>query len=250
MKLGSPEERVCQARWLGMVDYDTAWQMQAELAGQIARGEILPTFLLLEHPPTITIGRRGGREHILWSEDELARQGVAVREVDRGGDVTYHGPGQLVGYPLLPLAFPGWAGERLPQADFTGYLRKLEQGLIHLLARLGIAAGQREGLTGVWVAAEVWGKCVRCDPRLRPAPAKIASIGVKVDHNGISRHGFALNISPLMQHWESIIPCGLEGVQMACVADFVEPPDMKEIARLAAEELGEVLGYQMNWTEN
>jgi lipoyl(octanoyl) transferase len=149
----------------------------------------------LEHPPVITIGRRGSRNHILWSDGQLDRQGIAVREVDRGGDVTYYGPGQLVGYPVLPLAAPGWAVDRLPRADFTGYLRKLEQAIIQLLARLGIAAGQRQGLTSVWVPANVWGKGIRCDPKLNPAPAKIASIGVKVDGKGISRHGFALNIS-------------------------------------------------------
>ena len=109
--------------WLGQVDYDTAWAMQAQMAEEIATRQRPPTVLLLEHPPVITIGRRGGRNHILWSDDQLERQGIVVREVDRGGDVTYHGPGQLVGYPLLPLAAPGWAGERLPQADFTGYLR-------------------------------------------------------------------------------------------------------------------------------
>jgi len=198
----------------------------------------------------VTIGRSGNCAHILWSADELVQQGVTVREVDRGGDVTYHGPGQLVGYPLLPLAKPGWAGERLPQADFTGYLRKLERTIIHLLARLGIASGQREGLTGVWVPADIWGKCIRCDPRLKPAPAKIASIGVKIDGKGISRHGFALNINPQMKYWESIIPCGLDGVQMACVADFVDPPHMMEVTRLAAEELGDVFGYSMEWMES
>jgi lipoyl(octanoyl) transferase len=220
------------------------------MAEEIATRQRPPTVLLLEHPPVITIGRRGGRNHILWSDDQLERQGIAVREVDRGGDVTYHGPGQLVGYPLLPLAAPGWAGERLPQADFTGYLRKLEQAIIQLLVRLGVAAGQRPGLTGVWVPADVWGKCIRCDPKLKPAPAKIASIGVKVDGKGISKHGFALNINPQMDYWESIIPCGLNGVQMACVADFVNPSEMAEIARLAADELGDVLGYSMEWMES
>jgi len=243
-------KQVCQVHWLGLVDYDSAWQMQARMAEEIASRQRLPTLLLLEHPPVITIGRRGGRQHILWGDNELQRQGVMVREVDRGGDVTFHGPGQLVGYPLLPLAKPGWAGERLPQADFTGYLRKLERAIIHLLARLGIVAGQREGLTGVWVPADIWAKCIRCDPKLKPAPAKIASIGVKIDGKGISRHGFAVNIHPQMEYWESIIPCGLEGVQMARVTDFVNPPDMAEVARLAAEELGDVLGYSLEWMES
>ena len=243
-------ERICQVRWLGLLDYDAAWQMQARMAEEIASGQRLPTLLLLEHPPVITVGRRGGREHILWDDNELQRQGVMVREVDRGGDVTFHGPGQLVGYPLLPLASAGWAGERLPQADFTGYLRKLEQAIIRLLARLGIASGQRDGLTGVWVPANVWSKCLRCDPKLKIAPAKITSIGVKVDARGISRHGFALNVNPKMDYWESIIPCGLAGVQMACVADIVEPPKLVDVAIMAAQELGLVLDYAMEWVES
>jgi len=138
----------------------------------------------------------------------------------------------------------------LPQADFTGYLRKLEQAIIHLLARLGVASGQRDGLTGVWVPANVWAKCLRCDPMLKIEPAKIASIGVKVDAHGISRHGFALNVNPKMDYWEAIIPCGLVGVQMACVADMVEPPQMVEIAKMAALELGRVLDYTMEWVES
>jgi lipoate-protein ligase B len=238
-------ENKCQTFWLGMVDYDAAWQMQIKLAEEISAGHRPPTLLLLEHPPVITIGRQGTRQHICWSMEKLQSEGVEVREVDRGGDVTFHGPGQLVGYPLLPLSKPGWTGGRLPVADFTGYLRKLEQALIHLLARLEIVAMQREGLTGVWVPAETWARCLRCDPNLKPVPAKIASIGVKVDARGISRHGFALNVNPNMSFWESVVPCGLEGVQMACVADFITPPKMIEIARIANEEIGKSLDYFM-----
>jgi lipoate-protein ligase B len=242
-------ENMCQAFWLGMVDYDAAWQMQIKIAEEISAGHRPPTLLLLEHPPVITIGRQGIRQHIRWSAEKLQSEGVDVREVDRGGDVTFHGPGQLVGYPLIPLSKPGWTGERLPQADFTGYLRQLEQALIHLLARSGIAAGQRVGLTGVWVPAETWARCLRCDPNLKLAPAKIASIGVKVDARGISRHGFALNVNPNMSYWDSIIPCGLEGVQMACIADFVTPPEMIEIVKIATEELGNALDYCMDFVE-
>jgi len=249
MSLSGGTKRVFQAHWLGRVDYDAARELQACLAVEIAAGRRPPTVLLLEHPPVITIGRRGGWEHIRWDAGQLAEQGIQVREVDRGGDVTLHGPGQLVGYPLLPLAAPGWAGGRLPQADFTGYLRKLEQAIIHLLARCGVASGQREGLTGVWVPAAAWAKCTRCDPGRQPAPAKIASIGVKVDGRGISQHGFALNVNPRMETWEAIVPCGLAGVQMACMADFVDPPEMPALAAMAAGELGETLGYEMEWVE-
>ena len=218
-----------EARWLGLVDYDAAWALQDRLAAEIAAGERLPTLLLLEHAHVYTFGRRGRAENLLWDTEQLALRGVQVRSVDRGGDITYHGPGQLVGYPLLPLAPAGWmGGERLPQADYVGYVRNLERALIFALARMGIVAGQRSGLTGVWVAAEVWARCPRCDPRLKPEPAKIASIGVKVDARGVSRHGFALNVATDPQYWEGIVPCGLEQVQMANAADFIDPPPAME----------------------
>lgn len=222
----------CQVRWLGRIEYDEAWALQNRLAGEIARGETLPTLLLLEHPPVYTIGRRGGWDHLLWDAAECERRGIAVREVDRGGDITYHGPGQLVGYPLLPLAAPNWqtAGERLPQADFVGYLRKLENTLIAALARLGVVAGQREGFTGVWVPGGVMARCRACPPGEMPAPAKIASIGVKVDSQGVSRHGFALNVDPNMEQWQGIVACGIDGVRMTALAELLAPcPQMGQV---------------------
>ena len=219
-----------EVHWLGSIDYDEAWQLQDRLAQEISAGQRPPTLLLLEHPHVFTLGRRGQLENVLWDESRRAEQGVTLRWVDRGGDVTYHGPGQLVGYPLLPLAPPGWSGERLPQADFVGYVRSLEKALIFALARLGVVAGQREGLTGVWVAAEVWARCPRCDPAQKPAPAKIASIGVKVDARGVSRHGFALNVATDPTYWEGIIPCGLDQVQMVNLADLLYPsPEMEQV---------------------
>lgn len=222
--------REYDACWLGEVNYQSAWQLQDRLAVEVAQGTRPPVLLLLEHPHTYTFGRRGRAENLLWDEAELARRGVSVYHVDRGGDITYHGPGQLVGYPLLPLAQRGWTGERLPQADYVGYVRSLERMLISALARLGIAAGQREGLTGVWVAADVFSRCLRCDPRMKPQPAKIASIGVKVDVRGVSRHGFALNVHTDPVYWEGIVPCGLDQVQMVNLADLVDPaPSMLQV---------------------
>src|SRR5512141_2824379 len=183
-------KQLCEVYRLGMMPYTEAWELQGRLAEEIAAGMRPATLLLLEHPHTYTFGRRGQAENLLWDEAERARRGVEVAWVDRGGDVTYHGPGQLVGYPLLPLAPQGWTGERLPQADYVGYVRNLEKALIFALARFGIVGGQLPGLTGVWVAADVWARCPRCDPRLKPAPAKIVSIGVKVDVHGVTRHGF------------------------------------------------------------
>ena len=223
-------ERIYEVHRLGLVDYDTSWKLQDRLAAEIAAGQRRPALLLLEHPHVYTFGRRGHDENLLWDEATLAERGITLRRVDRGGDVTYHGPGQLVGYPLLPLAPKGWAGERLPQADFVGYVRNLEKALIIALAKLGVAAGQREGLTGVWVPADVWAKCPRCIPTLKPQPAKIASIGVKVDVHGVSRHGFALNIATDPAYWEGIIPCGIDQVQMANLTDLLpEPPRMDEV---------------------
>lgn len=236
-------ERVWAFRWLGSIDYDVAWQLQNDLAAAIAAGKQPPTLLLLEHPHVYTLGRQAQAENVLWDEAQRASRQITLRSVDRGGDVTYHGPGQLVGYPLLPLAPVGWTGERLPQADYVGYVRRLEKMLIFALARLGVVAGQREGLTGVWVAADVWARCPRCDPRVKPAPAKIASIGVKVDVQGISRHGFALNIATDPLYWEGIVPCGIDQVQMANLADLLDPPpgmtQVREAVVAAFEEVFE-----------
>src|SRR5512139_611069 len=162
---------------LGLIEYETAWRLQDEYAAEITAGSRLPTLLLLEHPHVYTFGRKGHAENLLWGEAELRKRGVAVHWVDRGGDVTYHGPGQLVGYPLLPLLPEGVrhldAAEsgRIPQADYVGYVRKLEKTLITALARLGLGSGQRPGLTGVWVQADVFSRCPRCRPEDRGKPA-------------------------------------------------------------------------------
>ena len=209
----------CQVRCLGLVPYQTAWDLQVELAGQIARGEIPPTLLLLEHPHTFTFGRRGQAANLLWSEAELKQRGVEVYWVDRGGDVTYHGPGQLVGYPLLPLNINGLVysthadPSTIPQADYTGYLRKLEQVLIQTLHHFGVLGERIKNLTGVWVNG-----------------SKIAAIGVKVDSHGITRHGFALNVAPDMSYWDGIIGCGLSGYSVTSLATLQsKPPSMQGV---------------------
>lgn len=237
--LNMEKVKVCQVYWLGEVEYQQAWDLQNRLAERIGGGEQPPALLLLEHPHTYTIGRRGGREHILWPPQEIQKRGIAIFEVDRGGDITYHGPGQLVGYPLLPLAAPGWQGERLPQADFVGYVRKLEELLIRTLAHYGIQAFRREGLTGVWVN-QASGEF--------NLPVKIASIGVKVDARGVSRHGFALNVQPDMLYWQGIVPCGLDGVQMAAMADWLSPcPSVREVAEQVSREFATVFDTRIEW---
>ena len=213
-------------QWLGSIDYQQAWDLQVRLADEIARHVSPPTLLLLEHPHTYTFGRSGHAENLLWSEAELERRGVQVHWVDRGGDITYHGPGQLVGYPLLPLAPPNWnttSKGHLPQADYVGYLRRLEKALIETLAELGLPGCQAlEGLTGVWVPGS-------------PLPAKIAAIGVKVDARGISRHGFALNVRTDMEYWQGIVGCGLAGYPVANLSDYVQPaPGMPTVVEAAS----------------
>ena len=241
---------------LGLIEYETAWKLQERYAAEIAKGSRPPTLLLLEHPHVYTFGRRGKRENLLWGEAQLKEKGIAIHWVDRGGDVTYHGPGQLVGYPLIPLRpvrsseegelqrstsphasdstldklRPDRSNIRIPDADYVGYVRKLEQTLIVALVNLGLAAGQRPGLTGVWVQADVHSRCARCKPEDRKKPAKIAAIGVKVDARGVSRHGFALNVNPEMEYWDGIIACGLQDEPIVSLADLFESlPSMERV---------------------
>jgi len=240
---------------LGLIEYETAWKLQDEYAAEIAAGSRPPTLLLLEHPHVYTFGRKGHAENLLWGEAELKKRGVAIHWVDRGGDVTYHGPGQLVGYPLLPLgsqhADPPSETQspesgHIPRADYVGYVRRLEKMLITALARLGLAAGQRPGLTGVWVQADIYSRCPRCKPEDREKPAKIAAIGVKVDARGISRHGFALNLNPDMTYWDGIIACGLQDEPVVSLEDLLTPPPtMQAVKREVVSAFVEVFGYEM-----
>ncbi len=246
MELRSTGQNVCDVRWLGLVPFDDAQDLQQDLAIKVRKGEAPPTLLLLEHPHTFTFGRRGDPRNLLWGEEEASRRGVAIRWIDRGGDVTYHGPGQLVGYPIFPLVSLQTGTGSLPVADYVGYVRKLEEALILSLAYLGLAGGQAPGLTGVWIQPDVASRCPRCDPRFLRAPAKIASIGVKVDIHGITRHGFALNVEPDMSFWEGIIACGLQGVRMICLADLLDPaPDMRTVLDQVVKAIGEVFHYRM-----
>lgn len=220
---------VYEVRRLGLVPYGEAWTLQNQMADEIARGLRPATLLLLEHPHTFTFGRRGQPSNLLWDEAELTRRGVEVHWVDRGGDVTYHGPGQLVGYPLFPLGKLDTSG-RLPQGEFVGYLRKIEDALIRALSHFGLVSGQIPGLTGVWVQPDVASRCPFCPPAARHKPSKIASIGVKIDVNGISRHGFALNVDPDMSYWEGIVPCGLTEYPMVSLAEVLDPsPSMPAV---------------------
>ncbi|MDW8322035.1 MAG: lipoyl(octanoyl) transferase LipB [Armatimonadota bacterium] len=171
-------------QWLGGIDYASAWEYQQHLAQQRREGTIPDTLLLLEHrPPVVTLGRSSHAEHLLASPAQLQQMGIQLMETDRGGDITYHGPGQLVGYPILDLRQHG--------RDVHLYLRQLEEVVILALGHFGVAGHRKEGLTGVWVGEE-----------------KVAAIGVKVSH-WITMHGFALNVCPNLSHFTLIVPCGI-----------------------------------------
>jgi len=182
---------------LGLVPYDDAWERQKLLvAERKEQPDLVDQLLLLEHPPTYTLGRRGAIDNLLLSETELDTAGFCLRWVDRGGDITYHGPGQLVGYPILNLKRWSQAqgGGRL---DLHLYLREIEEVIIQTLAQFGVRGWRFPGYTGVWVD--------------RPdGPEKIAAIGIKVSTRGISSHGFALNVNPDMTHFGHIVPCGIQ----------------------------------------
>jgi len=254
----------------GLIPYAEAWQLQNSLAQRIASGEHPPALLLLEHPHTYTFGRRGQEANLLWDEAELKRRGVSVHWVDRGGDVTYHGPGQLVGYPLIPLsttglvARPGEDSARVPQADYVGYVRRLEETLILALERLSVPARRVQGMTGVWVKARGDGGGERGDcfatlamtkggamteeSAMNGGLAKIAAIGVKVDVHGVTRHGFALNVDPDMSYWQGIIACGLTGAAVTSLAALLpESPSMGQTMNVVAQAFGEVFNYQLTF---
>jgi lipoate-protein ligase B len=174
------------------VPYGEAWARQRALFEARLAGSIGDTLVLVEHPPTVTVGRSGHDAHVLLPEDSLHERGAQLLHVDRGGDVTVHVPGQLVGYPILDLAPRG--------NDLHRYLRDLEELLIRALADLGIEAGRRTGRTGVWVD-----------------DAKIAAIGVKA-RRGVTMHGFALNVDNDLEPFRWIVPCGLHGAAVTSVA--------------------------------
>ena len=238
---------VCDVRRLGRLSYADALALQKSLAAQRAAGEIPDTLLLLEHPHTYTLGRSGHSENLLLDESQLAARGITLFHVDRGGDITYHGPGQLVGYPILSLGAPvNAANGRVPQADYVGYVRRLEDALIRALIPFGLVAGQVPGLTGVWVQPDVASRCVHCPPAARLAPSKIAAIGVKVDARGITQHGFGLNVDPDMSYWDGIIGCGLRDHAVVSLADLLDPPPtMAAVMDAVVESFGKVFAREM-----
>ncbi|KAB2865293.1 MAG: lipoyl(octanoyl) transferase LipB [Anaerolineae bacterium] len=179
---------------LGTLAYTVAWAMQKSMAQERAHQQRPDALLLLEHPHTYTLGSSGKLEHLLMDEAERTRRGVAVYHVDRGGDITYHGPGQLVGYPIVQL--PDSDPSQKRSLDVVAFVRQLEAMLIDALAEFGIMGGRLAGYTGVWVEVE-------------GVLSKIAAIGVKVTAHRVTQHGFALNINTDLDYFHGIIPCGI-----------------------------------------
>ncbi len=206
-------------RRLGRVSYDDGLKLQAELVEQRRSGAIPDTLLLLEHPPVITLGvkTRQGPKHIVASDAELAQQGVTVHETGRGGDVTYHGPGQLVGYPILDLAAEGNV-----RKDVHRYVRDIEDVLIRIAASFGIEAKRVPGLTGVWVGDD-------------GHEEKLAAIGVRISR-WITSHGFALNVSTDLRHFNLIVPCGIVDRGVTSLEKLLGRPVSMAEAEAAAEQ--------------
>ena len=168
-------------RDLGRMDYQEAWKVQLETHAAVAEGREVPTLLLVEHPPVITFGRKGGRENLLVSEDFLRDKGFSLYDIERGGDITYHGPGQLVGYPIFRVG-----------RSARDFLRKIEDALVGMLAGYGLGAHGSPGYAGVLLGENL----------------KIASIGVAIKRD-VAFHGFALNVHTNLEHFNYIVPCGL-----------------------------------------
>ena len=186
-----------EVRWLGRVGYRDAWQEQHEMVSKRRQGDIPDQLLLLEHPAVLTLGRQSDPSHVRATNAELAARGIEVIKVERGGEVTYHGPGQLVAYPIIKLAERGLL--------LRPFVRALEQSMIDTCAGYGVEAGRREGYPGVW-----------CDPE-SAAPRKIGALGMRIE-GGVSYHGIALNVTTDLTDFKLIDPCGLPETEVTSIA--------------------------------
>lgn len=230
--------RVINVIFLGRVDYSTALNLQQTVVHLVKGGRIGHTLLLLEHPPVITLGRNAGMENIIASRDFLASQGIELFETDRGGDVTFHGPGQLVGYPIFDLrAFE-------PRIGAVEFVRKIEESLIRTCGDLGVVTGREPGLTGVWTKST--------------PPAKIAAIGVHISR-AVTSHGFALNVNTNLDYFKLIVPCGISDKPVTSLAQAMEQssmsnqknlPDLEQMAELVSRNFGRVFEAQTLWLES
>ena len=212
-------ERTLHVRRLGRVDYADGVRLQEDLVRRRRRGEAPDTLLLLEHPHVITSGSSGAERHILLPPEELAARGIGVFAAGRGGDVTYHGPGQLVGYPILDL--------KPDRKDLHAYLRALEDVLLRTLAAFGIQGRRDPAATGAWVGE-----------------AKVAAIGIRVSSGWLTSHGFALNVCTDLTYFDSIVPCGLAGRPVTSLSRLMgRSATLDEAAPAVIEAFRSVFGY-------
>jgi lipoyl(octanoyl) transferase len=238
-----------QYLYLGRVDYGEALRLQQELVALRTADRIGNVLLLLEHPPVLTLGRNAKRSNILASDELLAQRGVTLHEVNRGGDVTYHGPGQLIGYPIFDLrslrnpggVCPPGRGNRLGPVDFV---RLMEEALIRVCGKFGVQAGRICGLTGVWCAAHGGALDKSCGTTAEKQPMgerKIAAIGIHVAR-GVTSHGFAFNVSTDLRDFAFINPCGITDRSVTSLErEIAEPkslPSLESLAHMAAREFG------------
>jgi len=221
---------------LGRVDYPEALRLQEELVTLRKENRIGDTLVLLEHPPVITIGRNSHRENILATDSELQQRGITLHEINRGGDVTYHGPGQLVGYPILDLR-GDLAGKTGPHLGAVDYVRQLEQVLIRTCAEYGILTQRIPGRTGVWTI-----------PIGSAQERKIAAIGVHISR-AITSHGFALNVTTDLRDFDLIVPCGINDRAVTSIEEELASerpvPSLDDVANATARSFGAIFGGQM-----
>ena len=203
---------------MGRIGYGAAFSLQQQLVEQRKRGEIADQLLLVEHPHVVTMGRNGHTENLLASEDLMSRAGIEFHHTNRGGDVTYHGPGQIVGYPIMDL--------REWKRDVVEYVRSLEEVIIGAIAEFGIVGGRMEGCTGVWV-----------DGR------KIAAIGVHISR-WVTSHGFALNVDTDLSYFQYIVPCGLTK-PVTSVRREGSNASREQVVSALIERFGQVYGFEM-----
>jgi len=211
---------ICRVQQLGRVEYSEALELQRRNVALCKAGTIPDTLLLLEHPHVYTFGRSAKREHLLVSKQFLAKAGVEVFGTDRGGDITYHGPGQLVGYPILDLT--------RHRRDIVWYMRSLEEVFIGAAAGFGIRAGRINGVTGVWVGDE-----------------KLVAMGVHISR-WVTSHGFAFNVNTDLRYFEYIVPCGLRGKGVTSLQKLLgQNVEMETVAKRVIEEFDQVFGFEM-----
>jgi lipoyl(octanoyl) transferase len=259
-----------QYLYLGRVDYAEALRLQQELVALRTAGRIGNVLLLLEHPPVLTLGRNANRSNILASDELLATRGVTLHEINRGGDVTYHGPGQLIGYPIFDLrSLRNPSGHnRLGPVDFV---RLMEEALIRLCGELGVPAGRICGLTGVWcglpepqissgesdskapTSSKGLPSARPCDAPTQSAGRKIAAIGIHVAR-GVTSHGFAFNVTTDLRDFTLINPCGITDRPVTSlereVADPEKLPSLESLAHRSARQFGLVFNEPVALVES